>query len=55
MNLQAEPTPGAQTRRILRPGETCWRIERADRFAVIVDASDYFAAAKVVMSMKGGR
>jgi phospholipase D1/2 len=35
--------------RILRPGETCWRIERAQRFAVIVDASDYFAAAKAAM------
>lgn len=31
---------------ILRPGETCWRIERADRLAFIVDAADYFAAAK---------
>ena len=49
MSLQAEPTSGAQTRRILRPGETCWRIERAHRFAVIVDASDYFAAAKAAM------
>ena len=30
----------------LVPGETCWRIERADRFAVIVDAAIYFAALK---------
>jgi phospholipase D1/2 len=36
--------------RILRPGETCWRTPRADRFAVIVDARDYFAAAKAAMS-----
>ncbi len=28
---------------ILRPGDTCWRIERADRLRVIVDAADYFA------------
>ena len=27
---------------LLRPGETCWRIERADRVALIVDAADYF-------------
>lgn len=27
---------------VLRPGITCWRIERADRLAVIVDAEDYF-------------
>ena len=37
--------------RILRPRETCWRIERAHRFAVIVDARDYFAAAKAAIRM----
>ncbi|MGY2083672.1 hypothetical protein [Blastococcus sp. SYSU DS0539] len=31
---------------VLAPGETCWRIERADRYAVFVDAADYFAALK---------
>ncbi|MEJ1158690.1 phospholipase D-like domain-containing protein [Prosthecomicrobium sp. N25] len=30
--------------RILRPGETCWRLEEADRAAVLVDAEAYFAA-----------
>ncbi|WP_082429877.1 phospholipase D-like domain-containing protein [Jannaschia rubra] len=30
------------TKPLLRPGETCWRIERADRLALIVDAADYF-------------
>jgi phospholipase D1/2 len=34
---------------ILREGETCWRIERADRFAVIVDAADYFTALRDAM------
>jgi phosphatidylserine/phosphatidylglycerophosphate/cardiolipin synthase-like enzyme len=29
---------------ILRPGETCWRIEPADRVAFLVDTQDYFAA-----------
>lgn len=33
-------------RPILRPGDTCWRIARADRFAVIVDAQEYFRAVK---------
>ncbi|MGP3697238.1 phospholipase D-like domain-containing protein [Rhodobacter sp. NSM] len=33
-------------RPILRSGETCWRIERADRLAVIIDAADYFARVK---------
>lgn len=27
---------------LLRPGETCWRLERAHRLAPIVDAADYF-------------
>ncbi|MBM7807792.1 phosphatidylserine/phosphatidylglycerophosphate/cardiolipin synthase-like enzyme [Geodermatophilus bullaregiensis] len=31
---------------LLVPGETCWRIERAERHAVFVDAADYFAALK---------
>jgi phospholipase D1/2 len=31
---------------ILHPGDTCWRIERADRLALIVDAAPYFAALR---------
>ncbi len=34
---------------LLRPGETCWRIERANRLAVIVDAADYFATVKAAL------
>ncbi len=34
---------------VLRPGDTCWRIERADRVALIVDAADYFRAAQAAM------
>ena len=34
---------------LLRPGETCWRIEQAGRLAVIVDAADYFTALREVM------
>jgi phospholipase D1/2 len=30
---------------VLQPGHTCWRIEQADRVALIVDAADYFRAA----------
>jgi phospholipase D1/2 len=33
-------------RSILRTGETCWRIERAHRLAVIIDAADYFATVR---------
>jgi phospholipase D1/2 len=29
---------------ILRPGETCWRVARADRAAFLVDADAYFTA-----------
>jgi phosphatidylserine/phosphatidylglycerophosphate/cardiolipin synthase-like enzyme len=34
---------------LLRPGENCWRIARADRATVIVDADDYFRAARAAM------
>lgn len=35
--------------RILRPGETCWRMERANRLAVIVDAADYFSTIRATV------
>ncbi|CAN5274024.1 phospholipase D-like domain-containing protein [soil metagenome] len=31
------------------PGETCWRVERADQFACIIDAADYLRHAKAAM------
>ena len=34
------------TEDLLVPGETCWRIERADRFAVFVDAAGAFTARR---------
>ncbi|MEJ7926420.1 phospholipase D-like domain-containing protein [Sphingobium sp. AN641] len=34
---------------MLVPGEDCWRIERADRASVIVDAEDYFRYARSAM------
>ncbi|HSP25629.1 MAG TPA: phospholipase D-like domain-containing protein [Saliniramus sp.] len=37
------------SRSILRPGHNCWRIEHADRLALIVDAADYFRAAKAAI------
>jgi phospholipase D1/2 len=36
-------------RPVLEEGKTCWRIEHADRFAMIVDAAAYFAAAKAAI------
>lgn len=34
---------------LLEPGRNCWRVEPADRFAVIVDAADYFVAVRRAM------
>ncbi len=40
----------SQTRKsVLTPADNCWQIARADRLRVIVDAADYFKAAKEVM------
>jgi len=33
----------------LAPGRNCWRIERATRATVIIDAADYFEAARAAM------
>ncbi|WP_210335498.1 hypothetical protein [Microvirga sp.] len=34
---------------ILQPGETCWRIAKANRFALIIDAASYFANLRRAM------
>jgi len=31
------------------PGDTCWRVSRADRFAVLIDGAAYFAALRAAM------
>ncbi|HET7412213.1 MAG TPA: phospholipase, partial [Pararhizobium sp.] len=36
-------------RSLFVPGRNCWRVERAGRFSIIVDAADYFRAAKDAM------
>lgn len=47
MNNPADETQaGGCATAILREGETCWRLAKADQVAVIVDAAAYFAAAK---------
>jgi phosphatidylserine/phosphatidylglycerophosphate/cardiolipin synthase-like enzyme len=33
----------------LEPGRNCWRIERADKMSLIVDAADYFAIVREAM------
>lgn len=39
----------ARSEPALDPSRNCWRIERADRAAVIVDADDYFLHARAAM------
>ncbi|HET7709828.1 MAG TPA: phospholipase D-like domain-containing protein [Sphingomicrobium sp.] len=34
---------------LFKPGENCWRVERATRAAVIVDACDYYRAVRQAM------
>ena len=41
--------PGVRDDRLLNPGETCWRVARADQFACIIDAADYFRHVKAAM------
>lgn len=40
---------GRRPEGVLRVGRNCWRIERANRAAVIVDAEDYFRLARQAM------
>jgi phosphatidylserine/phosphatidylglycerophosphate/cardiolipin synthase-like enzyme len=35
--------------RLLTPGQTCWRVERAAQFSVVIDAADYFRQVKAAM------
>jgi phosphatidylserine/phosphatidylglycerophosphate/cardiolipin synthase-like enzyme len=39
----------ADSGKLLQPGSNCWRIESSNRFTFIVDADDYFAAARQAM------
>lgn len=34
---------------LLRPSENCWRVERANEFAILIDADIYFSAARLAM------
>ena len=36
--------------RILEPGRTCWRIERADRLAFLIDGAQYFGAVREALA-----
>ena len=36
---------------IVQPGDTCWRVEEADRVALLVDGKAHYAAAKAAMRL----
>jgi phosphatidylserine/phosphatidylglycerophosphate/cardiolipin synthase-like enzyme len=40
---------GVRDDRLLTPGQTCWRVARADQFACVIDAADYFKHVKAAM------
>lgn len=40
---KAEPETG---NRLLQPGHNCWRLERAERFSLLIDADIYFRAVR---------
>ncbi|HEX2140557.1 MAG TPA: hypothetical protein VHG33_12695, partial [Woeseiaceae bacterium] len=50
--VRGDPVHAAMTEsagRVLVPGRTCWRIEPAGRFALIIDAAEYFRHVKAAM------
>ncbi|MBB4266151.1 VTT domain-containing protein [Roseospira visakhapatnamensis] len=42
-------TPPAAPGVIAHPGETCWRIDRADRLALLIDAAAYFETLRAAL------
>ena len=44
--LESGPEEGPEEGRVLRAGRNAWRVERADRAAVLVDGAQYFAALR---------
>jgi phosphatidylserine/phosphatidylglycerophosphate/cardiolipin synthase-like enzyme len=40
---------GMDDHRLLTPGQTCWRVAHAEKFAWIIDAADYFMHVKAAM------
>jgi len=46
---EVEEGRGEAGAKLLEPGRNCWRIARADRAALVVDAADYFRLARQAM------
>ncbi|CAG9180029.1 VTT domain-containing protein [Cupriavidus respiraculi] len=47
--LTPEPPPRRPGSAILQPGRNCWRIEPAERFAMLVDGEAYFRALRAAL------
>jgi phosphatidylserine/phosphatidylglycerophosphate/cardiolipin synthase-like enzyme/uncharacterized membrane protein YdjX (TVP38/TMEM64 family) len=47
--LTPEPPPRKPGPSILQPGRNCWRIEPAERFAMLVDGEAYFRALRAAL------
>jgi phospholipase D1/2 len=42
-------TPQSDSTPVLQPGRNCWRIERAHRFSLLIDADAYFRAVRAAI------
>jgi len=49
MSSHTENNHDSAARPILRPGRNCWRIEKANRFGMLVDADVYFRAVRAAV------
>lgn len=49
LTVSSPAAAAAQRALLLEPGRNCWRIEKAERAALIVDAKDYYRAAREAM------
>jgi phosphatidylserine/phosphatidylglycerophosphate/cardiolipin synthase-like enzyme/uncharacterized membrane protein YdjX (TVP38/TMEM64 family) len=49
MEILQNPVPPSSGSGLLQPGRNCWRIERAQRFAMLVDADCYFRAVRAAI------
>ncbi len=48
-SLDPAPAAAPRSRSLFEPGKTCWRVEKAGRAAVLVDAAEYYSALNVAL------
>jgi len=48
-SLPKTASDGSRPGTIARPGDTCWRLDHADRLAVIIDAAAYFETLRAAL------